>query len=145
MIVFHSIQIKQFRAYEDVSVNFRADKGVILMYGDNGSGKSTLLNAINWCLYGDTPFYTTTEVRAILNKHAPEGAIAQVVIIASIGDSKYRFCRKTASDDAPSGALEVSTKATGIGRCLTEPTDRTPCEEYCRKTFVTSSFSTANA
>ena len=113
MIIFHSIRIQQFRAYEDVSVNFRADKGVILMYGDNGSGKSTLLNAINWCLYGDTPFYTTTKVEAILNKHAPEGATAQVVIIASIDSSKYRFCRKTTSDNAPSGTLEVSYESDG--------------------------------
>ncbi len=46
MIVFHHIRIKQFRAYEDVSVSFDANTGIILMHGDNGSGKSTLLNAL---------------------------------------------------------------------------------------------------
>ncbi len=113
MIVFHHIKIKQFRAYEDVSVSLDANKGVILMHGDNGSGKSTLLNAINWCLYGDTPFYTTTKVTAVLNRHAPKGSTAEVEIIASIEDKKYRFYRKTDSDAAPGGMLEVSYETNG--------------------------------
>lgn len=113
MIVFHHIKIKHFRAYEDVSVNFDANTGVILMHGDNGSGKSTLLNAINWCLYGDTPFYTTTKVTAVLNKHAPEGSRAEVEIIASIEDRKYRFYRTTDSDVAHGGVLEVSYETNG--------------------------------
>lgn len=113
MIAFHHVCIKQFRAYEDVSVSFDADTGVILMHGDNGSGKSTLLNAINWCMYGDTPFYTTTKVTAVLNRHAPEGASAEVEIIASIGDRKYRFYRKTNSDVAYGGILEVSYETNG--------------------------------
>ena len=113
MIVFHHIKIKQFRAYEDVSVNFEANTGVILMHGDNGSGKSTLLNAINWCLYGDTPFYTTARVSAVLNKHAPKGSTAEVEIIASIEDKKYRFYRKTNSDESPGGVLEVAYETNG--------------------------------
>lgn len=113
MIVFHHIKIKQFRAYEDVSVNFDANTGVILMHGDNGSGKSTLLNAINWCLYGDTPFYTTTKVTDVLNKHAPAGTSAEVEIIASIEDKRYRFYRKTNSDAAHGGILEVSYETNG--------------------------------
>lgn len=113
MIVFHNIRIKQFRAYRDVSVNFDANTGVILMHGDNGSGKSTLLNAINWCLYGDTPFYTTTRVTAVLNKHAPEGASAEVEIIASIEGKKYRFYRTSDSDIAHGGVLDVSYETNG--------------------------------
>lgn len=113
MIVFHHIRIKQFRAYEDVSVSFDSNTGVILMHGDNGSGKSTLLNAINWCLYGDTPFYTTTKVTAVLNKHAPQGSSAEAEIIASIDDKKYRFYRKTNSDVAHGGILEVSYETNG--------------------------------
>lgn len=113
MIVFHRIRIKQFRAYEDVSVSFDANTGVILMHGDNGSGKSTLLNAINWCLYGDTPFYTTTKVTAVLNKHAPQGSSAEVEIIASIDEKKYRFYRKASSDIAHGGVLEVSYEIDG--------------------------------
>jgi DNA sulfur modification protein DndD len=113
MIVFHHIRIKQFRAYEDVSVSFDANTGIILMHGDNGSGKSTLLNAINWCLYGDTPFYTTTKVAAVLNKHAPQGTTAEVEIIATIEDRRYRFFRKTNSDASPGGILEVSYETNG--------------------------------
>lgn len=113
MIVFHRIRIKQFRAYEDVTVNFDASTGVILMHGDNGSGKSTLLNAINWCLYADTPFYTTTNVVAVLNKHAAPGTSAEVEIIATIEDKRYRFYRKTNSDIAHGGTLEVSYETNG--------------------------------
>ena len=120
MIAFHSIQIKQFRAYKDVSVDFRANKGVVLMYGDNGSGKSTLLNAINWCLYGDNPFYTTAKVAAILNKHAPQGSTAEVAITASVGNSRHRFCRRATSNDAPSGTLEVSYESNGDWVVLNE-------------------------
>lgn len=113
MIVFHHIRIKQFRAYEDVSVNFDANSGVILMHGDNGAGKSSLLNAINWCLYGDTPFFTTTKVTEVLNKHAPVGATTEVEIIASIGQKKHRFYRKTNSDVAHGGTLDVSFEENG--------------------------------
>lgn len=113
MIAFHSINIKQFRAYEDVSINLGANTGIFLMHGDNGSGKSTLLNAINWCLYGDTPFYTTTKVTAVLNKHAPKGTTAEVELTASIDDKRYRFYRKTNSDEAPGGILEVSYEING--------------------------------
>jgi len=113
MIALHHIAIKQFRAYENIAINFDNNTGVILMHGDNGSGKSTLLNAINWCLYGDTPFYTTTAVTAVLNKHAPQGAVAEVEIIASIEDKKYRFYRKASSDVAHGGILEVSYEANG--------------------------------
>jgi DNA sulfur modification protein DndD len=113
VIAFHHIKIKQFRAYEDVSISFDANTGVILMHGDNGSGKSTLLNAINWCLYGDTPFYTTTKVDAVLNRHAPEGAKAEVEITATIGDKQYRFYRYTNSDIAHGGMLEVAYETDG--------------------------------
>lgn len=113
MIVFHQMRIKQFRAYEDISITFDANTGVILMQGDNGSGKSTLLNAINWCLYADTPFYTTTNVTAVLNKHAPKGSRVEVEIIASIDDKKYRFYRTTDSDVAHGGVLEVSYETNG--------------------------------
>lgn len=121
MIAFHHLRIRQFRAYEDVTVSFDANTGVILMNGDNGSGKSTLLNAINWCLYGDTPFYTTTKVTAVLNRHAPEGASAEVEIIASIGDRKYRFYRKTNSDIAHGGIPEVSYETDGDWTVLDGP------------------------
>lgn len=113
MIAFHHIKIKQFRAYENVSINFDERTGIILMHGDNGSGKSTLLNAINWCLYGDTPFYTTTKVTEVLNRHAPQGATAEVEIIASIEDKKYRFYRKTNSNIGHGGLPEVSYEADG--------------------------------
>lgn len=113
MIAFHHINIKQFRAYEDVSVSFDTNTGVILMHGDNGSGKSTLLNAINWCLYGDTPFFTTTKVTAVLNRHAPAGAKAEVELTATIGDKRYRFYRCAASDSAHGGLLEVSYETDG--------------------------------
>jgi DNA sulfur modification protein DndD len=112
MIALRKITLKQFRAYEDVTIDFNSDSGVFLMSGDNGSGKSTLLNAINWCLYGDTPFYTTIEVKEVLNRHAPEGSKASVEIYADINNKRYRFYRE-AYKGASGGVLSVMFEDNG--------------------------------
>ncbi len=117
MIAFRNIIIKQFRAYEDVRISFHDDSGVFLMSGDNGSGKSTLLNAINWCLYGDTPFYTLKEVKDVANKHANNDAITEVDITALTDTGTYRFLRKTRKPNN-TGNLEVSFERDGNWQVL---------------------------
>lgn len=112
MISFQKITIQNFRAYEDISLDFNAEAGVFLMSGDNGSGKSTFLNAINWCLYGDTPFYTTEDVKEVVNNHAPENATASVELFANIRDKRYRFYRSTRRG-APGGVLDVAVETNG--------------------------------
>lgn len=112
MISFKRVVIKNFRAYQDIAIDFKFDKGVFLMSGDNGSGKSTFLNAINWCLYGDTPFYTVEDVKEVVNSHAPDDAVASVELFADIRARKYRFFRSTRRG-SPGGVLTVSVEDNG--------------------------------
>jgi DNA sulfur modification protein DndD len=53
-MILEEINIKNFRAYRDVKVNFSKskDKNVTLIYGENGTGKTTFFYAINWAFYG---------------------------------------------------------------------------------------------
>lgn len=112
MISFKRVVIKNFRAYQDIAIDFKSDNGVFLMSGDNGSGKSTFLNAINWCLYGDTPFYTVEDVKEVVNSHAAEDAVASVELFADIRAKKHRFFR-SARRGSPGGVLTVSVEDNG--------------------------------
>lgn len=106
------VLIKQFRAYEDVEVIFNEKNGVVLMSGDNGSGKSTLLNAICWCLYADTPFYSVEDSDEIINKHAPADSKITVQVEAKIGENIYVF-ERNATKEAKGGVLTVQREHNG--------------------------------
>jgi DNA sulfur modification protein DndD len=106
------VSIKQFRAYEDVEVIFNEDKGVVLMSGDNGSGKSTLLNAICWCLYADTPFYSVEDSDEIINKHAPQDSKITVQVEVKIDGNTYVF-ERNATREAKGGVLNVQREHNG--------------------------------
>ena len=112
MISLDRISINNFRAYKDVTVDFEKKNGVYLISGDNNTGKSTFLNAINWCLYGDTPFFTVDDVKEVVSLHAPEGAIASVEIYATVRGTKYRFFRSTKKGNY-TGPLSVATESNG--------------------------------
>lgn len=112
MISFKRISIKNFRAYEDVVIDFNSDTGIFLISGDNNSGKSTFLNAINWCLYGDTPFYTTENILEVANNHVADDAIVSVEIFADIRGKRYRFQRSTRRG-SPGGVLSVFVENDG--------------------------------
>ncbi|HPF30825.1 MAG TPA: AAA family ATPase [Candidatus Saccharibacteria bacterium] len=112
MISFDRISISNFRAYKDVAIEFESKNGVYLISGDNNTGKSTFLNAINWCLYGDTPFYTVDDVKEVVSLHAPEGTIASVEIYATIRGTKYRFFRSAKKSNFQ-GTLSVATESNG--------------------------------
>ena len=108
------VLIKQFRAYEHIEVIFKEDRGVVLMSGDNGSGKSTLLNAICWCLYADTPFFSVEDSDEIVNKHAPENTAVQVQVEAEIDGNTYVFERTAKNPrDARGGMLAVQRETNG--------------------------------
>lgn len=106
------VSIKQFRAYEDVEVIFNETNGVVLMSGDNGSGKSTLLNAICWCIYADTPFYSVEDSDEIVNKHAPQDARITVQVEVKIDGNTYVF-ERNATRDAKGGVLNVQREHNG--------------------------------
>lgn len=50
-----SIEIKNFRPFHDVKLDFKSNKknNLISFTGTNRFGKSNVLNAVLWCLYGD--------------------------------------------------------------------------------------------
>lgn len=54
---FTSIEIKNFRQYKSLELNFpkRTDHDLHIIIADNGIGKTNILNAITWCLYGEEP------------------------------------------------------------------------------------------
>ena len=106
------VSIKQFRAYEDVEVIFNENNGVVLMSGDNGSGKSTLLNAICWCLYADTPFYSVGDSDEIINKHAPQDSKISVQVEVKIDGNTYVF-ERNATKEAKGGVLTVQREING--------------------------------
>lgn len=112
MISFDRIRIENFRAYQDVDIQFTSQNGVILMSGDNGTGKSTLLNAICWCLYADTPFYAIQDSVEIMNKFAPQDAHVKVELTTTIDGNKYVFTRK-AERGARGGVLHVQYESNG--------------------------------
>ena len=107
MIKFNQLRIKHFRQLLDVVLDFDYDTGIYVVTGGNGTGKSTFLNAINWCLYGDTPFYSTVKYIEVANEEDPEGAETCVELFASIDDYEYRFFRRTQKGQSPTGALTV--------------------------------------
>ena len=112
MISLDKISICNFRAFKDVAIEFEKKNGVYLISGDNNTGKSTFLNAINWCLYGDTPFYTVDDVKEVVSLHAPEGVAASVEIYATVRGTKYRFVR-SAHKGNNTGVLSVATESNG--------------------------------
>jgi len=99
MIKIDSIDIKNFRQFQSVSLQFDEATGVFFFTGKNGIGKSNFMNAICWCLYGVTPF-KSDNIRAGEEKIVNELAIAsgdntvEVSITATIENVRYRIMRK---------------------------------------------------
>lgn len=54
-MLIKSIEIKNFRQFKDLKLNFSIDssKNVSIISGNNGAGKTTLAEAFTWCLYGE--------------------------------------------------------------------------------------------
>lgn len=51
-----SIEIKNFRQYQDAKLEFKHVPGkcdIHVILGENGEGKTNILNAVTWCLYGE--------------------------------------------------------------------------------------------
>lgn len=115
MIKFNQLKIKHFRQLLDVVLDFDYDAGIYVISGDNGAGKSTFLNAINWCLYGDTPFYSTIKYVEVANEEDPIGAETYVELFATIDEFEYRFCRRTQKGQSPMGNLTVQCQNSANG------------------------------
>ena len=61
---FSSIQLKNYRQYEDLNIEFEyGTHDLHVLIGDNGTGKTNLLNAFTWCLYGEEPHLGIDDVK----------------------------------------------------------------------------------
>ncbi|MBR3115631.1 AAA family ATPase [Candidatus Saccharibacteria bacterium] len=107
MVHFDYVKISHFRSYIDTEIEFDSETGVYIINGDNGTGKSTFLNAINWCLYGDTPFYSVKRYIEVANIDDPDGTETSVELWATIDDYKYRFIRRVRKGQGTTGELSV--------------------------------------
>ena len=89
-----SIELKNFRPYEDVTIEFSQDKtkSFTIIEGNNSAGKTSLINAMYWCLYGQEQFLNVGEGKPIPNQNilnktkVGEGCDSSVVI--TINDHK---------------------------------------------------------
>ncbi len=50
------LEIKNYRQYEHLELDFDDDKNIYAFLARNHAGKTNIINAISWCLYGDEPF-----------------------------------------------------------------------------------------
>lgn len=89
-----SIELKNFRPYEDVTIEFSQDKtkSFTIIEGNNSAGKTSLINAMYWCLYGQEQFLNVGEGKPIPNQNilnktkVGEGCDSSVII--TINDDK---------------------------------------------------------
>ena len=70
-----SIELKDYRNYETLSLNF--DKGTNIFYGDNAQGKTNILEAVYLC--GTTKSHRGSKDREMIRFHADESHIRMFV------------------------------------------------------------------
>jgi DNA sulfur modification protein DndD len=88
-----SIELKNFRPYEDVKIDFSQDKkkSFTIIEGNNSAGKTSLINAMYWCLYGQEQFLNVGEGKPIPNQN--------VLNNIQVGDSCESIVTITINDD----------------------------------------------
>ncbi len=66
-----SIELKNFRPYENASIEFSLDpkKTITIIEGNNSAGKTSLINAMYWCLYGKEQFLNVGDGKPIPNQN----------------------------------------------------------------------------
>lgn len=116
-----SLEIKNFRQYRDVRIEFSqdADKMITVLQGSNGSGKTNIMNAITWCLYGkekhlggDEKGLPTVNTKALQEK--PNGVINMHVklVIADSDGEKFKLTRKLILFN--NGGINIAKDKTGV-------------------------------
>ncbi len=100
-----SIEIKNFRQYQDAKFVFKQVQGkpdIHIILGENGEGKTNILNAITWCLYGEeTHLGDKNNALPLINsqyvnhqrKIGQNTGSVQVTIDISTEDGNIRFMR----------------------------------------------------
>lgn len=91
-IVFHKIELENFRKHEHFEVTFD-DNAITHIKGGNGSGKSSIVNAIPWVLFGSLP--TGVKRNVLLRREGTPGdKITLARLTYSVGDEKFIATRK---------------------------------------------------
>ena len=91
-IVFHKIELENFRKHEQFEVAFD-DNAITHIKGGNGSGKSSIVNAIPWVLFGSLP--TGVKRNILLRREGtPSDKITLARLTYSVGDEKFIATRK---------------------------------------------------
>ena len=92
--------LKNFRQYDDLNISLGNDDLCVLI-GKMGMGKSNLLNSINWCLYEEEPFLSSTSLGLpILNLKAEDESEegdsqnVRVELWVKDGDQRLIFIRE---------------------------------------------------
>lgn len=94
----HHLQITAFGPFPGtVEVDFDdlGATGLFLLTGPTGAGKTSVLDAVCFALYGEVPG-DRQQARHLRSDHAPDGAVPEVVLTASIGGRTFRFTRSPA-------------------------------------------------
>ena len=74
-MIIKSIELKNFRNYEDLSISF--DKGTNILYGDNAQGKTNVLEAAY--MSGTSKSHKGSKDKEMIRFHAEEAHIRTIV------------------------------------------------------------------
>ena len=89
-----NIELKNFRPYEDVMIEFSQDKNksFTVIEGNNSTGKTSLINAMFWCLYGKEQFLNDGVGKPIPNQNilnkVKVGDACNSSVVITINDDK---------------------------------------------------------
>src|SRR6266508_6361230 len=127
-----SLQLHQWRSYEDCTVEF--PDGLIGVRGPNGAGKSTVAEAIGWALFGKRRH--RAKVADLRRQGAPKGAKSSVDLEFQLAGSTYRIERFVGGDARfwINGELETQ-KATDTNARVAQELDLT-WEVFQRPVFA---------
>ncbi|MGN6783290.1 MAG: AAA family ATPase, partial [Marmoricola sp.] len=98
----HDLRITAFGPFAGtVEVDFDdlGATGLFLLAGPTGAGKTSVLDAVCFALYGEVPG-DRQQARHLRSDHAPDGAVPEVVLTASIAGRTFRFTRSPAWERA---------------------------------------------
>jgi len=64
-MLLNKLTLENFRQYygkHEIEFSTNAKKNVTIIHAENSVGKTTMLNSITWCLYGNTPDFSSSDL-----------------------------------------------------------------------------------
>lgn len=132
-MVIKSIEIKNFRQFKDIKLNFSTDsnKNVSIVTGNNGAGKTTLAEAFTWCLYGEI----SNTKNDVLNKEKiqelKEGYSTGIVVTIELEHDgiEYRITRNQTFSKSRNGRITEQGQTQSVYKKLINGMT-VPVQEY---------------